>query len=91
MGVILSYPWVKVFRDIPEIRILRQSELPLPIPWNQTSDYFYNVIMTSQKPCQHNNKLDCGETNGYNIIINVVERKIFMRICFGKVKNVLTC
>ena len=29
--------------------------------------YFDNVMLMSQKPCQHNNKFDCCETNGYNI------------------------
>ena len=29
--------------------------------------YFDNVTLTSQKPCQYNNKFDCSETNGYNI------------------------
>ena len=50
-----------------------QSELPRPIPWNQTSYvtsriYFDNVTLTlhnvtlaSQKPCQHNNKCDCSK------------------------------
>ena len=27
--------------------------------------YFDNVTLTSQKPCQHNNKGDCSETHGY--------------------------
>ena len=27
--------------------------------------YFRNVMLTSQKPCQHNNKCDCSKTNGY--------------------------
>ena len=55
-----------------------KSELPRPIPCNQTSNehrgvYFdsvtltsYNVMLTSQKPCQYNDKFDCSETNGYN-------------------------
>ena len=29
--------------------------------------YFDNVMPTSQKPCRHNNKFDCSETNCYNI------------------------
>ena len=59
-----------------------RSELPWPVPWNyMESDlgctsriYFdnvtltvYNVTLTSQTPCQCNNKFDCSETNGYNI------------------------
>ena len=51
----------------------QQSELPLPIPWNFVESdlrctsriYFdnmmltlHNVTLTSQKPCQHNNKCD---------------------------------
>ena len=55
------------------------SELPRPIPCNQTSNehrgvYFdnvtltsYNVMLTSQKPCQDNDKFDCSKTNGYKI------------------------
>ena len=49
-----------------------QSELPRPIPWNQTTDLhdnvvltLHNVTLTLQKPCQHNNKCDCNKTNGY--------------------------
>ena len=46
-----------------------------PIPWNQPLPYiegllfmgFRNVRLTSQKPCQHNNKFDSSETNGFNI------------------------
>ena len=52
-------------------------ELPRPIPWNQTSNvhqgttmYFdnvmltlHNVILTSQKPCQHNNKCNCSKVS----------------------------
>ena len=26
----------------------------------------YNVTLTSQKPCYHNNKCDCSKTNGLN-------------------------
>ena len=26
----------------------------------------HNVTLTSQKPCQYNNKFECGETNDYN-------------------------
>ena len=51
-----------------------QSELPRPIPWIQISYVdnsviltSHNVALTSQKPCQYNNKFDCSETNGYNI------------------------
>ena len=29
--------------------------------------YFDNVTLTSQKPCQHNNKFDCSTKKGYNI------------------------
>ena len=29
--------------------------------------YFDNVSLTSQKPCQYNNKFDCSETNVYTI------------------------
>ena len=29
--------------------------------------YFDSVTLMSQKPCQHDNKCDCSETNGYNI------------------------
>ena len=25
----------------------------------------HNMTLTSQKPCQHNNKCDCSKTNGY--------------------------
>ena len=28
---------------------------------------FDNMTLMSQEPCQHNNKCDCRETNGYNI------------------------
>ena len=46
-----------------------------PIPWNQPLPYidgllfmdFGNVTLKAQKPCQHNNKFDCSETNGFNI------------------------
>ena len=27
----------------------------------------HNMTLTLQKPCQYNNKLNCSETNGYNI------------------------
>ena len=27
----------------------------------------YNITLTSQKPCQYNNKFDCNETNDCNI------------------------
>ena len=48
-----------------------------PIPWNQPLPYiegllfmdFHNVTLTSQKPCQHNNKFHCSETNGYSDFI----------------------
>ena len=26
-----------------------------------------NVTLTSQKPCQYNNKFDCSKTNSYNL------------------------
>ena len=57
-----------------------QSELPWQIPWNSLESdlwctstiYFDNVRLTlhtvtlsSQKPCQHNNKCDRSKTNGY--------------------------
>ena len=57
-----------------------QLELPRPNPWNSvesdsgcTSRIYidnvmlalHNVTLTSQKPCQHNNKRDCIKTNGY--------------------------
>ena len=29
--------------------------------------YFHNVTLTSQKPCQYNNKFNCSETNGHNL------------------------
>ena len=31
-----------------------------------SSVYFNNVTMTSKKPCQHNDKFDCSEINGYS-------------------------
>ena len=58
----------------------RSRALTRPIPWNYVESdlgctsriYFdnvtltlYNVTLTSQKPCQHNNKCDCSKTNGY--------------------------
>ena len=30
--------------------------------------YFANVTLASQKPYQHNSKLECSETNGYNFV-----------------------
>ena len=30
-------------------------------------DVSFKHTETLQKPCQYNNKFDCGETNGYNI------------------------
>ena len=32
----------------------------------------YFDIVTSQKPCQYNNKFDCSKTNGYNIPQDVI-------------------
>ena len=32
----------------------------------------HNLTLTSQKPCQYNNKFDCSETNGYNIQQNAL-------------------
>ena len=32
----------------------------------------HNVTLTSQKPCQNNNKFHCSETNGYIIPDDVV-------------------
>ena len=37
---------------------------------------FDNVTLMSKKLCQHNNKFDCSEINGYNIAINEV--KVFV-------------
>ena len=63
----------------PSSIYIHQSELSQPIPWNPVESdlrctsriYFdnmtltsHNVMLTSQKPCQHNNKCDCSKTNG---------------------------
>ena len=40
----------------------------------------HNVTLTSQKPCQNNNKFDCSETNGYNNPHDVInEVKFFFQ------------
>ena len=64
-----------------------QLELPREIPRNSvesdrgcTSRIYFdnagdNVTLTSQKPCQHNNKCDCSKTNGLNEV-NVFQKKI---------------
>ena len=47
-----------------------QSELPQSIPWIYFDNVIlmlHNVTLTSQKPCQHNNKCDCSKTNGYKL------------------------
>ena len=52
---------------------LMQLEMPQPVLWNSLESdlectlktYFDNMILTSQKPCQHNNKCDCSKTNGF--------------------------
>ena len=36
-------------------------------PGSTSMVYFVEVTLTSQKPCQHNNKCDCSKTNGHNI------------------------
>ena len=44
---------------------------------NVTLTYHY-FMLTSQKPCQYNNKFDCSETNGYNIPQDAInEVKVF--------------
>ena len=30
----------------------------------------HNVTLSSQKPCQHNNKCDCSKTNSYKRSLN---------------------
>ena len=34
--------------------------------------YFHNVTLTSQKPCQYNNKFDCSEINGNKILQDAI-------------------
>ena len=42
--------------------------------------YFDNVTLTSQKPCQQNNKFDCSGTNGDKILQEV---RFFFSIKYG--------
>ena len=67
-----------VYSRLVKYGSVTQTELPRPIPWiSVESDlgctlriYFdnvmltlHNVTLTSQKPCQHNNRCDCSKTN----------------------------
>ena len=76
-----------------------KSELLWPIPWNSMESdlgctlriYFdnvtlssHNVTLTSQKPCQHNNKCDCSKTKcykceGYDLLIKYRYSDIFLK------------
>ena len=53
--------------------IHKQTELPGPIPWNQTSDVHRGSLLSkrdadvTEKPSQHNNKFGCSGTKGFNI------------------------
>ena len=48
-----------------------ENILPLKCHLQFAADNIFNILhnmmLTSQKPCQYNNKFDCSETNGYNI------------------------
>ena len=58
-----------------------QSELHRPSPWNSVESglgcilriyldkvtlTLHNIMLMSQKPCQHNNKCEYSKTNGLN-------------------------
>ena len=55
----------------------------------------HNVMLTSQKPCQYNNKFDSSETNGFNIpqdaINEVYNKNVFsIKYCYSDIllKNI---
>ena len=66
-------PWN--FAELAEAVPIGNLHAQRPIPWNHFLPYmedllfmdFDYVTLTSQKPCQHNCKFDCSETNGCNI------------------------
>ena len=59
-------PCLKIKVNVIDHTILHAHR---PIPWNQPLSYlegilsmdFDNVTLTSQKPCQHNNRFDFSE------------------------------
>ena len=45
----------------------------------------HNVALTSQKPCKYNNKLECSETNGYNIPQDAIN-EVYVLLFFSSIK-----
>ena len=86
----VAYPLLWHFICGCLLRKREQSELPRGIkPRMHVDD---NVTLTSQKPCQYNNKFDCSKTNGYDIPQDAInEVRFFFNMLLKKHKLHLFC